>query len=66
MTVSELERFLETLTLSEKHRAFKGFEVDLRGDLNPTRLLNELFGRNMSGSTLKHFLSGMFECFIRC
>jgi len=43
MTVSELERFLETLTLSEKHRAFKGFEVDLRGDLNPTRLLNELF-----------------------
>lgn len=43
MTVSELERFLETLTLSEKHRAFKGFEVDLRGDFNPTRLLNDLF-----------------------
>lgn len=43
MNIDELETFLQSLNLSEKHRAFKGFEADLKGDLNPTKLLNDCF-----------------------
>jgi hypothetical protein len=42
-SLSALESFLETMTLSDAHRALKGFEQDLAGDLNPTHLLHFLF-----------------------
>ncbi|MFN3345727.1 MAG: TaqI family restriction endonuclease [Chloroherpetonaceae bacterium] len=61
MNINELERFLETLTLSEKHRAFKGFEVDLKGDLNPTRLLNEIFWAKKEWLNIEEF----FERYVR-
>ena len=39
----ELEAFLKTLSVSPHHRQYKGFEEDLKGVLNPTRLLERTF-----------------------
>lgn len=61
MKISELETFLETLNLSEKHRNFKGFEVDLKGNLNPTRMLNELFWVKKEWLNIEEF----FERYVR-
>ncbi|MFQ3599603.1 MAG: TaqI family restriction endonuclease, partial [Chloroherpetonaceae bacterium] len=52
---------LETLNLSEKHRTFKGFEVDLRGNLNPTRILNDLFWAKKEWLNIEEF----FERYVR-
>lgn len=60
-SLEELERFLETLTLSDKHRARKGFELDLRGELNPATLLNELFWEKREWLGIEAF----FERYVR-
>ena len=41
--LAHLEGFLETLSVSGHHRRFKGFEEDLKGDLNPTFWFERLF-----------------------
>lgn len=61
MNISELEAFLQTLNLSEKHRNFKGFEVDLRGNLNPTSMLNEIFWTKKEWLNIEEF----FERYVR-
>ena len=38
-----LEKFLAVTSVSPRHRAYKGFEDDLLGKLNPTTLLDQLF-----------------------
>ncbi len=55
MNIDDLEKFLQTLNLSEKHRAFKGFEVDLKGNLNPTRILNDLFWAKKEWLNIEEF-----------
>lgn len=66
MNISELEAFLQTLNLSEKHRNFKGFEVDLRGNLNPTSMLNEIFWTKKEWLNIEEFfIEEFFERYVR-
>ncbi len=41
--LNQLEAFLETTSVSRDHWRNKGFEEDLRGQLNPTHMLDRLF-----------------------
>lgn len=41
--LKQLESFLADMSVDHSLRAYKGFEVDLRGELNPTELLEQLF-----------------------
>jgi hypothetical protein len=41
--IQSLEEFLVTTSVDPTHRQYKGFEDDLRGDLNPTHLIEQFF-----------------------
>jgi hypothetical protein len=41
--IHDLEKFLSTTSVDTSHKQYRGFEEDLRGDLNPTNLIERLF-----------------------
>lgn len=41
--LSDVEDFLSTMSVDYSHKNYKRFEVDLKGDLNPTEMLEMLF-----------------------
>jgi hypothetical protein len=41
--IQHLEEFLSTVSVDSTHKQYKGFEVDLRGELNPTHLAERFF-----------------------
>lgn len=42
-SLSDLEEFLSQMSVDHTLREYKGFEADLKGNLNPTELLEKLF-----------------------
>ncbi|GIV09389.1 MAG: type-2 restriction enzyme TthHB8I [Fimbriimonadales bacterium] len=55
--LSELEEFLSEMSVDYTLREYKGFEVDLKGDLNPTELLEKLFWREKRWIDFPQFAS---------
>lgn len=57
----ELEKFLSTLSVNPNFKNYKGFEVDLKGELNPTELLEILFWNEKKWIDFPEFASLYLE-----